>query len=305
MYTAPGTGAQGVGEQLEQYLLGKRGVQELIVGDENSKLKKGDTEFIAVQNANSVSDTRNKVLNDPLLAIKKQEQRKFEELMNNPIMLRQMKKEMEKESGVKEERGEGKEHRKSHHRHKPRSERRHRDDDSQKRPRGDSDREKLHREDDYRHEKRRRYDDSRSDIEYWNGERRSDVRDNKNEHQSQSRHRDDYRSKSRHQHDDPRDRKYNNSQRSTPPHSRPEIRQTSPDQSEDSRAAALKAMLDNAEDLESSRIAHLNAMEEKEKMEQEREERERLRNKGLGGQAGFMKDMKHRILEEGRMAVVR
>ena len=41
MYTAPGTGAHGVSEQMEQYLLGKRGVEELIKGDENEKLKRG------------------------------------------------------------------------------------------------------------------------------------------------------------------------------------------------------------------------------------------------------------------------
>src|SRR5208282_1959363 len=127
MYTAPGTGSQAVGEQLEQYLLGKKGVQELIMGDENEKLKRGDTGFIAVQNANSVTDTRNKVLNDPLLAIKKQEQRKFEELMNNPIMLKQMKKEMEKKNGIKQEDGEKKRHHHhKSHRHEHRSERRHR-----------------------------------------------------------------------------------------------------------------------------------------------------------------------------------
>ena len=64
-------------------------------------------------------------------------------------------------------------------------------------------------------------------------------------------------------------------------------------------------MLANAEDLESSRTKRLTALEAQEKRDQEREHAERIRNKELGGRAGFMKDMQNRILEEGRMAVAR
>src|ERR1700736_2330300 len=81
MYTAPGSGSQGPSEEMESYLLGKKKVDDLIRGDENEKLKRGGVGFIAVQNANTANDTRNKILNDPLLAIKRQEQRQFEELM--------------------------------------------------------------------------------------------------------------------------------------------------------------------------------------------------------------------------------
>ena len=302
MYTAPGTGSQAVGEQLEQYLLGKKGVQELIMGDDNEKLKRGETGFIAVQNANTVSDTRNKVLNDPLLAIKKQEQRKFEELMKNPIMLKQMKKEMEKKSGVKQEDGEKKRHHHKSHRHEHRSERRHRDKD---------DREKRHRDrsvsrerDSHRPEKRHRDEDKRRESRHREDDYRSEIR-----------HRDsDYRSSKSRKYDDRRDyddRRRDRSPRPRSPrpssrrHSPPIKRETSPDHSDDSRAAALKAMLDNAQDLESSRAIRLTALEEKEKAEQQRNDRERLQNQGLGGRATFMKDMQNRILEEGRMATVR
>ena len=82
MYAAPSSGGQGASESMEQYLLGKKTVDQLLKGDETEKLKRGaETGFIATQNANSVVDTRNKILNDPLLAIKKQEQRQFEDLM--------------------------------------------------------------------------------------------------------------------------------------------------------------------------------------------------------------------------------
>jgi hypothetical protein len=64
-------------------------------------------------------------------------------------------------------------------------------------------------------------------------------------------------------------------------------------------------MLNNAEDLESSRAKRLAALEEKEQADREREQAERIRNKELGGRAGFMKDMQNKILEEGRMAVVK
>jgi hypothetical protein len=304
MYTAPGTGAQSVGEQMEQYLLGKRRVDDLIKGDENEKLKRGaETGFIAVQNANTVSDTRNKILNDPLLAIKKQEQRKYEELMNNPIKLAEIRKQMEKKNGsVKEERS----HRRSHHRH---HRHRDRDDDSHDRS------ERRHRERDensHRPEKRHR---ERDDGDYRLEERRHDQdvryhdRDEDRSRSPKSRRYDGNRlphSRER--------REYNGCQRDWSPR-RPSPRRSNPakferspvhdSSSDDAQAVALKAMQVNAEELETSRAVRLADLEAKEKAEQEREELERLRNKGLGGRAGFMKDMQNRILEEGRMAVVR
>src|SRR5271156_257523 len=123
MYAAPGSGGQSTSESLEAYLLGKKKVDDLITGDDNEKLKKGADAagFIAMSNANNASDTRNKVFNDPLLAIKKQEQRKFEELMNNPIMLKKLKREMEKKKDGKsrdKEDGEKRKHHHHHHRHR-------------------------------------------------------------------------------------------------------------------------------------------------------------------------------------------
>jgi Pre-mRNA splicing factor/N-terminal domain of CBF1 interacting co-repressor CIR len=287
MYTAPGTGAQSVNEQLEQYLLGKRGVDELIKGDENEKLKRGaETGIISVQNANSAVDTRNKIFNDPLLAIKKQEQKKFEELMSNPIMLKKLKKDMEKKGEGEKKEDEERRHHKSHHRRH-----RHRDDDISERRHRDRD------EDGHRSEKQHRDRDD-------------------DEHRREKRHRerdDDYQSSKSRRYDDDRPRRsdpYNGRRRDRSPRRRsPDIRQDETPvrdpSSDDARAAALQAMQANAEELESSRTKRLAELEAKEEADLEQENLKRSQNKGLGGRAGFMRDMQNRIMEEGRVAVVR
>jgi hypothetical protein len=288
MYAAPGSGTQNTNEQMEAYLLGKKKVDDLIRGDENEKLKKGaEVGFVAIQNANTASDTRNKILADPLLAIKKQEQRQFEELMKNPIRLKQMKKELENAKNGKED--EGRRYHKSHrHRHRHRDSDRRRDADRSYRdsPRDSShhsDRgEKHHRdreEDEYRSSKSRRHDSDRSRPEI-----------NRADH---SRRRD--RS--------PAGRSASLRSASIKRESLTPTRDLS--SSEEARASALQAMLANAEDLESSRAVRLATLEAKENAEREREEMERMRKKGFGGRAGFMKDLQGRILEEGRIAAVR
>ena len=312
MYTAPGSGAGAVGEQLEQYLLGKKGVEDLIKGDENDKLKKGAEQVRAWTgaNANLAADTKNKILADPLLSIKKQEQRKFEELMSNPIKLRQMRKELEKMNGGKEE----KKHHESHrHRHRDEEDReRHRRREGHRSGKRSRDR----ADEEYRSEKRRR---NRDDSEERHHDRDDDYRSEK-----KSRDDDGYRSRSGRGGDDPHQSSRNHEHRS--PSSRrspspvrdrqrdrslyhrrrsPGVKRESTPEVEEEKAAAIQAMLANAEDLESSRAVRLAVLEEKEKAELEREEQQRLRSKGLGGRAGFMKDMQNRILEEGRMTVVR
>jgi hypothetical protein len=294
MYVAPGSGGQNTNESMEAYLLGKKKVDELITGDENEKLKKGgDVGFVAMQNANSATDTRNKILNDPLLAIKKQEQRQFEELMKNPLRLKQMKKELEKAKGGKE---------KSHRHHDS-----HRDSERHSSERHNSERHNSERHNSERHNSERHRHSDR-------GVKRHRDRDDDSYRSSKSRRNDTDRSRPeiKQEHSD----RYNDRRRDRSPvrpssHRSPRIKRepetptrNSP-AAEDARAAALQAMLTNAEDLESSRAVRLAALEAKETAESEREELERLKKKALGGRAGFMKDMQGRILEEGRMAVVR
>jgi hypothetical protein len=289
MYAAPSSGGQGTSESMEQYLLGKKTVDQLLKGDETEKLKRGaETGFIATQNANSVVDTRNKILNDPLLAIKKQEQRQFEELMNNPLRLKQIRREMEKKNkGVKQDDDDDhrrrKKHRQLHH------------EDSRERSQH-----RRERDDDYRPSKRHRSDDRyRSD----------DI------NHSDNRYRRSSSTRTVHERSGHSERRDNDNNRRYPSPTRPSSRRHPPpvkreqpsdyQNSEAVRETALQAMLSNAEQLESSRAVRLAELEEKEKEEQEREELKRLQKTGLGQRAGFMRDFQGKILEEGKMASVR
>jgi Pre-mRNA splicing factor/N-terminal domain of CBF1 interacting co-repressor CIR len=291
MYTAPGAGVQ-TSEAMEQFLLGRRKVDELIMGDENEKVKKGaETGFIATQNANSISDTRNKILSDPLLAIKKQEQRQFEELMRNPVRLKKMREEIE---------GKQRSHR---HRHRDeegkRSRKRSRDDvdarreDKHSRPDGHKrSRDEVRRDDTRRNDRHNRFDKLSRDDDYRSEKRSS----------SQS----PRRSKSRRHDSRSRDRLYASRPRDPPRYSSPPRRRsTSPSSSAAAREAALHAMQSNALELESSRAERLTLLEQKERTDAEREASERVRKGQIGGRAGFISDIQGRIMEEGRRAVVR
>jgi hypothetical protein len=297
MYAAPGSGGQGTSESMEAYLLGKKTVEELLKGDDNDKLKKGsDIGFIATQNANSVVDTRNKVLNDPLLAIKKQEQRQFEALMNNPIRLKQMKLELEGRNGkVKDSDGE-KRHR--HHKSHRDSERRHRDrsrDRERHRRVKEEDTTSRNGEDGHKSEKRRHDRDG-------NGYRPSKSRRYDDDHPRQTsvKRDDDYGRRHR-----TPPYSVSSRYRSRSPPVKHKGRSPSPKSDDAARKAALDAMRANAEELESSRAVRLASLAEREKAEQEREDLARLRKKEVGGRAGFMRDMPGRILDEGMRTAVK
>lgn len=115
MYSGPSSGQAGTTEEMEGYLLGKRRIDGLIKGTENKKLEKSAAEdsFMALQNANTVKDTASKIREDPLLAIKKQEQAAYEALMNDPVRRRLLLKAAGQDVKVRD--GERK-HRKHKHR---------------------------------------------------------------------------------------------------------------------------------------------------------------------------------------------
>ncbi|KAI9670720.1 MAG: RNA-splicing factor [Caeruleum heppii] len=94
MYSGPSSGQNGTTEEMEGYLLGKRRIDGLLKGTETKKLEKAATEesFMALQNANTVRDTASKVREDPMLAIKRQEQAAYEAMMNDPVRRRQLLK---------------------------------------------------------------------------------------------------------------------------------------------------------------------------------------------------------------------
>ena len=90
MYSGPASGQAATTEEMEGYLLGKRRIDGLLKGTENKKLEKSASQdtFMALQNANTLRDTASKVREDPMLAIKKQEQAAYEALMNDPTRRR-------------------------------------------------------------------------------------------------------------------------------------------------------------------------------------------------------------------------
>ncbi|PBP25967.1 pre-mRNA-splicing factor Cwc25 [Diplocarpon rosae] len=126
MYQGPSSGQAGTTEEMEGYLLGKRRIDPLIKGTEHKKLEKQAAEdsFMALQHANTLRDTAAKVREDPLLAIKRQEQAAYESMMNDPIKRRQLLAAVGQTEPVKEKKEKRHRH---HHRHRDTSEeRRHR-----------------------------------------------------------------------------------------------------------------------------------------------------------------------------------
>lgn len=117
MYSTPATGSSQNQNELEDYLLGKRRVDKLLTGTDNEKLGAAHKSFIATQYANTARDTASKIREDPLLAIKQQEQAAYQALLSNPLRL----KELQERNGVKpkkekKDKKEKKKHRKDKHR---------------------------------------------------------------------------------------------------------------------------------------------------------------------------------------------
>ncbi|KKF96091.1 Pre-mRNA-splicing factor CWC25 [Ceratocystis platani] len=88
MYQGPNNGQAGTTEELESFLLGKRSIEKVLIGDDNAKLAKNAAQdsFLSSSsaNANNARDLAAKIREDPLLAIKQQEQQVYEAMMNDP-----------------------------------------------------------------------------------------------------------------------------------------------------------------------------------------------------------------------------
>lgn len=123
MYATPASGSSQNPNDLEDYLLGKKRVDKILIAGENEKVGSlplrtalnpltrclqigaSHKNFIAVQKANTARDVAAKVREDPLLAIKQQEAAAYEALMSNPLRLR----EMQERNGIKPSKKEKKE----------------------------------------------------------------------------------------------------------------------------------------------------------------------------------------------------
>uniref|UniRef100_A0A0K3CF92 BY PROTMAP: gi/472584543/gb/EMS22129.1/ pre-mRNA-splicing factor CWC25 [Rhodosporidium toruloides NP11] n=1 Tax=Rhodotorula toruloides TaxID=5286 RepID=A0A0K3CF92_RHOTO len=148
MYAAPAEGNGPNPDELEAYLLGKKRVDKLLKGNEEKLLAQPTEEvpggsFQSLQNANTSRDTASKIREDPMLAIKRQEQLQYEKMMKDPRKRRELREAREAilggsgksagEGESKEERRARKEARRAEKEARSSSDRRHREDDDRHR----------------------------------------------------------------------------------------------------------------------------------------------------------------------------
>ena len=131
MYDSKQSDANGAGvtEEMEGYLLGKSRVDTLLKqkNDESEQARRTNAENMsAVGDAGSVRDVAAKVRDDPMLAIKKNEQATLDTMMNDPRARRRLLK----EAGLEETADRGHRHRNRHdsEKHGHRRRRRHSDE---------------------------------------------------------------------------------------------------------------------------------------------------------------------------------
>lgn len=173
MYQGPNDGSRDEYSS-EAFLLGKRRIDSILRGDDAKKVEKtagptgeapGPLSVVA-----SARDTATKIREDPLVAIKRQEQEAYQAMMKDPAKRRQLLAQM----GIAEEKpAKSKEKDDRHRSHRHHRSRRHRDDDD-----SDHGRHRRKRRDDSRDRSRspRRYDEEQ-DYERRRKRRRSDSRD--------------------------------------------------------------------------------------------------------------------------------
>lgn len=312
MYSGPSSGQQGTTEEMEGYLLGKRRIDGLLKGDENQKLEKAAKEdaFMAVQTANTLRDTATKVREDPMLAIKRQEQAAYEAMMNDPVKRRMLLKAAGGASDVKSPERETKRHK-----------HRHRDDGDRDRDR-ERHRHRSSRYDDedrnHRHRSKRVHDENSTHDERksYRRTRYTSVSDSRSRSRSRSPRRQRERSLSpRRRRSQSREKQYRQrSDSRSPPYShkkqpdynvrkvkswhsgprndyRNDVSMDSrnrPSDKQDDAAAKLAAMQQDASSLDEQRQRRLKEIAEREKTQSERENAERARNAKYGGRADFV-----------------
>ncbi|KAG5806417.1 hypothetical protein H9Q74_008699 [Fusarium xylarioides] len=271
MYQGPNDGEGGTTEESEAYLLGKRRIDHLIKGTEHKKLEKeaGAESFMALQNANTARDTAAKIRDDPLLAIKRQEQAAYEAMMNDPIKRRQLLSSMGIDDEKKKEKSRRREDRHDRHRRRDRHRSADPDDRHHRRRRSDSRSRSPRRRDDSREDRhRRRRDDSREDR---SRRRRDDSEDREPRREHRSRH------------DRPRDERPREGRRDfrrSYPDSRdrrPRYNEEDDKAKEEERQRKLAAMQSAATELDEDRSKRLTALEQQEAALREADDKARER----------------------------
>ena len=287
--------------------------------------------FIAVQNANNARDIQSKIREDPLLAIKQQEQAAYQSLMSNPLRLR----EMQERNGIKPKKDKHERQKKKEERKKLKAERKHRRerDSRSLSPRGcrhsrspynrqrlpspyirhsrsrDRSYHRLPRYDSYGYtpeSRRRSY--SRSPIRDGRGrERERNVDSSRGRHQSVSPRNNNGRSLNPQETDDHHFHSNQHRADRSPPPQPPVLLppcQSSPPERDvkaltETRTARLAAMASNATSMQSERKQRLAELLEKEKAELAKEELERAKSAKSGGIGGFMSSDYKKVYGEG------
>jgi len=291
MYATPATGSGGNTNDLEDYLLGKKRVDKLLVGDENQALGASHKNFIAIQHANTIRDTAAKVREDPLFMIKQQEQAALQALRENPLRL----KEMQERNGLitksqKKEKGKEKERRK-HRDRSPRRRTRRYDSDSRSRSphRRTTERRREDRPSYRRHQSRSRSRDSRSPVSRYRERDHVSHRshDSPNYPRSRSPKRTDtkYSSPNYPRSRSPKRADTTSATLSSGGTSRASLGETS-------RADKLAAMMSNASEVNGERQQRLAERLAEERAELEREAELRAKS---GGSSSFISNQQRRV----------
>lgn len=146
MYATPAANSGPSEGELEDYLLGRKRVDKLLQGNETEQLSR--TATLGAQDsggANTARDLSAKMREDPLVAIKQQEQAMYDMLIKDPTRLKQLRERMGM-PGRSEERRHSHSGRRDHGRHRHRDERH---------------RAQHHREDRHHDHRHRRHEDER------------------------------------------------------------------------------------------------------------------------------------------------
>ncbi|PCD30113.1 pre-mRNA splicing factor CWC25 [Fusarium graminearum] len=305
MYQGPNDGQTGTTEETEAYLLGKRRIDNLIKGTEHKKLEKdaGTESFMALQNANTARDTAAKIREDPLLAIKRQEQAAYEAMMNDPARRRQLlaSRGIDEDKKDKSRRKEDRHRRRHRHRSADGEDRHHRRRRSYSRSqsprRRDGSREDQHRR--RRDDSRDRHSRRRRDGSDEGGRRDRDNRSggDRHRHDGDRRHSDEPRDERRDNRRDerPRDNNRQYSRRSYPSDRRPRYNEEDDKAKEEERQRKLAAMQSAATELDVDRQERLADLEKREQAAREADNKARER----GGDRGFVNKLHQQAEHKG------
>lgn len=257
----------------EAFLLGKRRIDSILRGDDAKKVEKtaGPTGEAAgpIPVVASARDVAAKIREDPLVAIKRQEQEAYQAMMKDPTKRRQLLAQM----GIADEEPKKEKRHREHREHRHRDDDRRRRDDSRDRSRS------PRRNDDSDHERRRRRRryDSRDRSEQ---RQRSDSRERPRDWR---RHDSDDQDRRSRQGRDYADRRANNGGRDERPRRSYSDRRPNGADQEAERARKLAAMQADASDLDKAREERLAALAEKERAARDADDRARATSQKYGG----------------------